>query len=142
MRSRMHPKRGMRPDASSMIVRILNVDPDAAAIGPMQKLCLLAADDEAFLRAQIADGATAQHTGRLDEKTRTLVRLAVLAAIDGPEAAYRHVVGDALRAGATIEETVDVLFAIAPTVGTMRVVAASARLAAALGFDLDPALER
>jgi alkylhydroperoxidase/carboxymuconolactone decarboxylase family protein YurZ len=108
----------------------------------MQKLCLLAADDEAFLRAQIADDATAQHTGGLDQKTRTLVRLAVLAAIDGPEAAYRHVVRDALRAGATIEETVDVLFAIAPTVGTTRAVAASARLAAALGFDLDPALER
>jgi 4-carboxymuconolactone decarboxylase len=121
----------------------VTVPADLTALGPADKLRLLAANDEAFVHAQIAaEPAAADPSGPLDERTRHLLRLAALVALDATETAYAHVVRDAMRAGATSGETVDALFAVASTVGITRVVAASARLAAALGYTVDPALER
>jgi alkylhydroperoxidase/carboxymuconolactone decarboxylase family protein YurZ len=47
----------------------------------------------------------------------------------------------ALAAGATKDEIADVLLAIAPAAGLGRVVSAAPGLAAALGYDIDAALE-
>lgn len=44
--------------------------------------------------------------------------------------------------GATVEEIVGVLIAVAPTVGVARIVSAAPELALAVGYDIDSALER
>jgi DNA-binding CsgD family transcriptional regulator len=56
--------------------------------------------------------------------------------------AYRDVVADAHAAGATADEVVDTLCAVAPVVGSARVVSAAPGLALAAGYDVDAALER
>lgn len=120
----------------------VTVPADLTALGPADKLRLLAGNDDAFVHAQIAEEpAASDPAGPLDERTRHLLRLAALVALDATETAYAHVVNDAMRAGATRDEIVDALIAVASTVGVTRVVAASARLAAALGYTVDPALE-
>jgi len=120
----------------------VTVPADLTALGPADKLRLLAANDEAFVHAQIAaEPAAADPAGPLDDRTRHLLRLAALVALDASETAYAHVVSDAMRAGSTPDEIVDALIALASTVGITRVVAAAPRLAAALGYALDAAVE-
>lgn len=77
----------------------------------------------------------------MDEKTASLARLAVLVALRAAPATYERGVGAALAAGATTEEVVDTLTAVAPSVGLARVVSAAPGLALALGYDIDRALE-
>ncbi len=75
-------------------------------------------------------------TTGLDPRTFALVKLATLVALDAPPASYRYQVGSALADGATAEDIVDVLRAIAPQVGGPRVVAAAPELMRALGLPL------
>jgi 4-carboxymuconolactone decarboxylase len=77
----------------------------------------------------------------VDEKTASLARLAVMIALRAGSASYERGVGRALAAGASAEEVVDTLRAVAPTVGLARVVSAAPGLALALGYDIDRALE-
>ena len=77
----------------------------------------------------------------MDEKTASLARLAALVALHAAPASYERGVGAALAAGATADEVVDTLTAVAPTVGLARVVSAAPGLALALGYDIDRALE-
>jgi 4-carboxymuconolactone decarboxylase len=74
---------------------------------------------------------------RLDPKTHALVRLGALLAIDAAPASYQWNVDAALAAGATVDEVVGTLVAIAPTVGLTRVVSAAPDVAVALGYDID-----
>ena len=48
---------------------------------------------------------------------------------------------DALAAGLTAEEIVDILIEVAPTIGLARLVPGAVELALALGYDIDRALE-
>ena len=77
----------------------------------------------------------------LDEKSLALAQLAALVAVGGAVPSYAVAVDDAVNAGATADEVVDVLVGVLPAVGLPRVVAAAPRVALALGFDLDEALE-
>ena len=77
----------------------------------------------------------------LDDKLRALVVVAALIASSGGASSYRRCVDAAIAAGASAEEVVEVLVAVAPTVGLARVAAATSELAAALGYDIDRALE-
>jgi alkylhydroperoxidase/carboxymuconolactone decarboxylase family protein YurZ len=79
-------------------------------------------------------------TAGLDPRTYALIGVAALAALDAPTASWRWQVGFALESGATVEDLVNVLVALAPTIGAPRVVAASRDLAEAL--ELLPAAER
>jgi 4-carboxymuconolactone decarboxylase len=72
----------------------------------------------------------------LDSRTFALVKIAALIALDAPPASYAWQVANALNDGATPEEIVGVLRAIAPQVGGPRVVAAAPELMLALGLDL------
>jgi alkylhydroperoxidase/carboxymuconolactone decarboxylase family protein YurZ len=63
-----------------------------------------------------------------------LVRLAALAAVDAPAASYVLNTGAAADAGVTLEDVQGVLTAIAPVIGSPRVVSASVNLGEALGF--------
>jgi 4-carboxymuconolactone decarboxylase len=77
----------------------------------------------------------------LDPKTLELVRLAALVAVGGAVPSYGAQADSALSAGATAAEIVDVLVGVIPIVGLPCVVAAAPKLALALGYDLDDAME-
>jgi alkylhydroperoxidase/carboxymuconolactone decarboxylase family protein YurZ len=74
----------------------------------------------------------------LDPKTLALVRLGAVAAMGGGAVtSYGALADDALAAGASVADVVDVLFGVLPIIGTARVVAAAPDLALALGHDTD-----
>jgi alkylhydroperoxidase/carboxymuconolactone decarboxylase family protein YurZ len=77
----------------------------------------------------------------LDRKTDALVRMAALIAQGGSPACYETTIAAALAAGATPDEVVDTLVAVAATVGLARVVSATPAVACALGYDVDVAFE-
>jgi 4-carboxymuconolactone decarboxylase len=78
----------------------------------------------------------------LDPKTRALVRVAALVAVGGAVPSYGSQADAAVSAGATAAEIVEVLVELVPVIGLPRVVAAAPKVAMALGYDTDDALER
>lgn len=70
----------------------------------------------------------------LEAETLLLVRIAALAAVDAKPVSYLAHVGPAVDAGVTIEQVQDVLVAVAPIVGTARVMSASIAITEALGL--------
>ncbi|AIR99835.1 carboxymuconolactone decarboxylase family protein [Streptomyces glaucescens] len=72
----------------------------------------------------------------LDDRTLILTRLAALAAMDAPAISYLAHVSPAVRAGLTAEQLQDVLVAIAPVVGTARVMSAATHISEALGITI------
>jgi len=72
----------------------------------------------------------------LDPRTFALVKVAALIALDAPPASYAWQVGNALDEGATPEDVLGVLRAIAPQVGGPRVIAAAPEIMLALGLAL------
>lgn len=99
-------------------------------------------NDEATIRAMLAINVPNVAASGLDDKTHALVGLAALLAINAASASYVGIIGAALAAGATDEEVIGTLIAVAPTIGTARVVAAAPEVAVALGYEVDEALER
>jgi len=88
----------------------------------------------------LAEGleARANWKGRsgLDGRSYALVKLAALIALDAPPASYLWQVSNALAEGATPEDLVGVLIAIAPQVGGPKLVAAAPELMLAMGLAL------
>jgi 4-carboxymuconolactone decarboxylase len=72
----------------------------------------------------------------LDARTFALAKIAALIALDAPPASYAWHVANAVDDGATPEDILGVLRAVAPQVGGARVVAAAPELMIALGLDL------
>ena len=75
----------------------------------------------------------------LDPQTLMLVRIAALVAVDAPPASYLMNLGAAAELGIGEEQVRGVLAAVAPIVGTPRVVAATGNIVEALGFALEMA---
>jgi 4-carboxymuconolactone decarboxylase len=71
-----------------------------------------------------------------DGRTFALVKLAALIALDAPPASYAAQVAYAIEAGASAEDMLGVLRAVAPQVGAPRVVAAAPEIMLALGLSL------
>ncbi|MGC4980671.1 carboxymuconolactone decarboxylase [Streptomyces sp. DT193] len=63
-----------------------------------------------------------------------LTRIAALAASDAPPISYMAHIGPAMETGVTVAQLQDVLVAIAPIVGTARVMTAAGNITAALGI--------
>ena len=103
----------------------------------MERLRRLAINDARFVEV---GGAEVDSRG-LDPKTLELVRLAALVAVGGAVPSYGAQADAAVDAGATAAEIVDVLVGVVPIVGLPCVVAAAPKLAMALGYDIDDALE-
>src|SRR5437764_244913 len=76
-----------------------------------------------------------EETG-LDGRTFGLVKIAALIALDAPPASYMWQVANALDEGATAEDVLGVLRAVAPQVGGPKVVAAAPEIMVALGLSL------
>jgi len=77
----------------------------------------------------------------LDARTFALVKIAALIALDAPPASYAWQIGNALDEGATPEDVLGVLRAVAPQVGGPRVIAAAPEIMLALGLALPEAGE-
>jgi 4-carboxymuconolactone decarboxylase len=78
---------------------------------------------------------------RLSSKTQALVRLAAMLALGAAPVSYQWTVGAALDAGATAEEIIGTMIAVAPISGIARVVQAAPDVALPIGYDLDAAFE-
>jgi alkylhydroperoxidase/carboxymuconolactone decarboxylase family protein YurZ len=76
-------------------------------------------------------------TTSLDKQALMLVRIAALVAVDAPPASYLMNLGAAGEVGLEAEEVRGVLAAVAPIVGTARVVSAAANIARALGIAIE-----
>ena len=107
---------------------------------PGQVLRKLAIGDDALLHRALADGS-ADDIDWLEPKTRALVCIAALIAVDGCEASYLPAVDAARAAGSTDEEIVACLLAALRVLGAARVVSAAPKLGLALGYDVGAALE-
>jgi alkylhydroperoxidase/carboxymuconolactone decarboxylase family protein YurZ len=105
------------------------------------RLRSMALSDKGFIETELAMAMENIETSRLDPKTHALVTLAALLAADAAPASYHCSVEAALAAGASEDEIVGTLVAVAPRVGLARVVSAAPELALALGYDVDAALE-
>jgi 4-carboxymuconolactone decarboxylase len=90
-------------------------------------LCGLSLHDEQSVHAALTD----PDLPGLDPKSQALVGLGALLSADAATVSVRMMVD----VGATEDEIVGVLLAIAPAVGLARTVAVAPRLALALGYD-------
>jgi alkylhydroperoxidase/carboxymuconolactone decarboxylase family protein YurZ len=84
--------------------------------------------------------ADSVEASNLDIETLMLVRLAALVAVDAPPVSYLMNLEAAVEAGVDADQVAGVLAAVAPIVGTPRVVAASAGIAQSLAFEIAVAL--
>jgi 4-carboxymuconolactone decarboxylase len=101
----------------------------------------LAMIDEAFVEDRAGLGLGPAGTSALHPKTAALLQLGASVASGAPPICVGWSTGRALAAGATDEEIADTLLAIAPVTGLGRVVCAAPDVAAALGYDIEAALD-
>ena len=101
----------------------------------------LAVHDDALVDGILTDETTSRDAA-IDERTAALVRVAATIAVDGALSTFQHAVTLALAAGATADEIVATLEAVTPITGSARVVQCAPRLALALDYDVEDALER
>ncbi|HEY7467938.1 MAG TPA: carboxymuconolactone decarboxylase [Acidimicrobiia bacterium] len=87
-----------------------------------------------LLETVIDINAVSIENAAMEDSTLMLVRLAALTAVNAPPASYLLNLGAAAESGLTMEDARSVLIAVAPIVGTPRVVAAAGAIAEALGI--------
>ena len=105
-----------------------------------QHLRRLAVHDEAFVGLLLGEENT-QIASALDDRTAELIRLAATIAVDAASSSFQHAVALALAAGATRDDIVATLEAVTPVTGAARVVKCTPKVALALGYDVEDALE-
>ncbi|WP_238993067.1 carboxymuconolactone decarboxylase family protein [Jiangella aurantiaca] len=98
--------------------------------------------DEQFIESVLGIRLENIGASKLDPKTRALVQLGALLAVDAGAPSYQWIVDAAFASGATVEEIAGAVIAVAPTVGVERLVSAAPKLGLAVGYDVDAALER
>jgi alkylhydroperoxidase/carboxymuconolactone decarboxylase family protein YurZ len=109
-----------------------------AAVAPEthEALAGLSAGDLEAIGAALELREEAREDTGLDARTYGLVKIAALIALDAPPASYMWQVANALDGGATPEDVLGVLRAVAPQVGGPKVVAAAPEIMVALGLAL------
>jgi alkylhydroperoxidase/carboxymuconolactone decarboxylase family protein YurZ len=80
----------------------------------------LTLNDEPAL-ADVMAGRVPGESGLIDDKTRSLVRIAGLVALDANTPSLQAAVDNAFAAGAEDEEILEVILAVAPIVGSSRI---------------------
>ena len=106
-----------------------------------QHLRRLAVHDDALLQVVAVEGSSFAPSV-IDERTAALMRVAATVAVDAAPSSFQHAVALALAAGATSDEVVASLEAVTPVTGASLVVQCAPKVALALGYDVDAALER
>jgi len=104
------------------------------------RLRLLALNDANFIESCMRP--LAQCPEVLTGRDVALARLGGLLALGGAVESYGEIVDAALDAGVTVDEIVEVIVRMVPIIGTPRAVAEAPKLAMALGYDVDAALEQ
>lgn len=99
-------------------------------------LAALALGDPNLVDAGLELRAGLRDKSGLDDRTFALVKLAAIMALDAPPTSYLWQVANALAAGATPDDMLGVLMAIAPQIGGPRLTAAAPELMVALGLSL------
>jgi 4-carboxymuconolactone decarboxylase len=112
------------------------------AMGSERTLLSLALNDERSLRSALMVDPEQSEPRPLDPRTQALVRLGAFVALGASPESYGWGAEAAFAAGATVDEVVSTLLAVAPIVGMARVVAAAPALAGVIGYDIEAALER
>jgi 4-carboxymuconolactone decarboxylase len=108
------------------------------AVDVIELLRRLALNDERAVRRAVGGSAgELWYEGALEPKAAALVRLGSLLSVGAATASCRVTVDVARAAGASDEEIVAVLVAVAPVVGGARLVAAAPRLALAIDYDVE-----
>jgi 4-carboxymuconolactone decarboxylase len=97
--------------------------------------------DEGCIQSMLGIHLSDNDAAGLDPKTQALVRLGGLVAMGAAPVSYHWAAEAALNAGATTEEVVGTLIAVAPISGLARVISATSEVALAIGYDLDQAFE-
>ncbi|HET9646726.1 MAG TPA: carboxymuconolactone decarboxylase family protein [Microlunatus sp.] len=97
-------------------------------------------DDQPVLDALAEITAVSVVRGSLPAREHMLARLAALVAVDAPTASYVMNAQTAADTGITVEDVQGLLIAIAPILGTPRIVSAADRITQALGFVIELAI--
>jgi alkylhydroperoxidase/carboxymuconolactone decarboxylase family protein YurZ len=97
--------------------------------------------DEGCIQSMLGIHLSNNETPGLDPKTQALIRLGGLVAMGAAPVSYHWAAEAALNAGATAEDVVGALIAVAPISGLARVISATPEVALAIGYDLDQAFE-
>jgi 4-carboxymuconolactone decarboxylase len=108
---------------------------------PEERLRRLVLHDERCIQSMLSIHLDTKEVVGLDPKIQALVRLGGLVALGGSYCSYQWAVQAALAVGATAEEVVGTLVAMAPISGLPHVISAIPEVALALGYDLDGAFE-
>jgi 4-carboxymuconolactone decarboxylase len=106
-----------------------------------ERLRRLVLHDEGCIQSMLGIRLSTNEAPALDPKTQALVRLGGLVALGAAPVSYHWAAEAALDAGATAEEVVGTLVAVAPISGLARVVAATPEVALAIGHDINQAFE-
>ena len=106
-----------------------------------QTLRELAIRDQRLLSEVLASDDASLRVSQLDARSHALVRLGALIASGATTAAYKPVVEQAVQAGASAEQIVGTLIAVAGVAGVPRVVSAAPPLGLSVGYDVQAALE-
>jgi alkylhydroperoxidase/carboxymuconolactone decarboxylase family protein YurZ len=77
----------------------------------------------------------------MDVRTMGLVGIGAAVSLGATTSTYRQLIHEAREGGATADECVGAFLVAAPVAGSVRIVKGAPRLAAALGYDMDQALE-
>jgi 4-carboxymuconolactone decarboxylase len=99
----------------------------------------LAVHDDALLEV-IAGERSSFVASVIDQRTEALLRIAAMIVADAAPSSFQHAVTRAHAAGATSDEIVATLDAVAPVTGAARVVRCVPKVALALGYDVEEAL--
>jgi 4-carboxymuconolactone decarboxylase len=94
-------------------------------------------DETPLLDLLMSMNASSVEVSGLDAETLMLVRIAALVAIDAPPASYLMNLRAAGESGVDADQVQDVLAAVAPIVGTSRVVSAAGKMMRALDLKLE-----
>ncbi|MGN6172780.1 MAG: carboxymuconolactone decarboxylase family protein [Streptosporangiaceae bacterium] len=118
--------------------RMWGMDPTATFQENLRRLAMI---DDGFVEDHARLGLALDTTPGLNPKTAALLQLAAVVATGSPGVCLEWSTTRALAAGASEDEVVGVLLAIAPVTGLGRIVAAAPEVAIALGYDIAAALE-
>jgi len=91
-------------------------------------------EDTPVLDALAAITAVSIVGSELPAREHVIARLAALVAVNAPASSYLLNAGSAVEVGITVQDVQGILIAVAPVVGTPRVMAAAGNIAMALGL--------
>jgi 4-carboxymuconolactone decarboxylase len=106
------------------------------ALETEQTLVGISVGDTDILEAAIGLRELSREGTGLDPRTFALVKIAALIALDAPPASYAWQIANALDDGASPEDILGVLRAVAPQVGGPKVIAAAPEIMLGLGLSL------